>query len=60
MFIGKPLEHLSDEKRQIIADRVVQDAARSKSIVKNDRLLTKAIVAFVQRECQENCGYIHL
>ena len=58
--IGKPLQKLSQDEKQAIAQKVEPDEARHSMIAKNTRLLTKAIMVFVRRECPyQNCGHMH-
>ena len=58
--IGKPLQKLSLEEKQAIANKVEPVEARRSMIAKNTRQLTKAIMVFVRRECpRRSCGRMH-
>ena len=58
--IGKPLQELSQDEKQAIAQKVEPDEARQSKIARNTRQLTKAIMVFVRRECPyQSCGHMH-
>ena len=60
LCIGKPLKNLSLEKKQAIIDQVESDINRRSAIVRNNRMLTKAIVFYVRMKCPNQlCGFIH-
>ena len=60
LCIGKPLKNLSLEKKQAVINQVEPDVNRRSAIVKNTRMLTKAIVSYVRMKCpNQRCGFIH-
>ena len=60
LCIGKLVEKLSVEKKQAIVDQIEPDKGKGKILVKNNRLLRKAIFSFVKTKCPyQSCGFIH-
>lgn len=60
LLIGNPLKDMSLEKKQAIINQVEPDVNRRSVIVRNTRMLTKAIISYVRTKCpNQRCGSIH-
>ena len=60
LCIGKLVEKLSLEKKQSIVDEIEPNKGKGKNLVKNNRMLRKAIFSYVKTKCPyQSCGYIH-
>ena len=55
MDVGKPLKKLSEEKRSAIVDKVEPNEDKRKILMRNDRMLTRAVVSFCKTNCPESC-----
>ena len=55
LFFSGALKKFSDDQRRAVAQKVEPDERKRRKYLKNDQLLTKAILFYVKKECPQKC-----
>ena len=55
LFFMGGLKRFSDDQRRAVAQKVEPDDRKRRKYLKNDQLLTKAILFYVKKECPQKC-----